>query len=343
MRVFLLISFLSLFSSCAKLGYVWDQGLGQLRLMNRARFNEKVLKDPKIAKEFKEKIKTIEKAKDYFFSYFKEKPRKIYRKTVILEGKAVSYLVISSPKDQIKAETVSFGPFGTYPYLGFFSVEKAKAFQKSQEQKGLATYLRPVLAYSTLGYLEDSILSSFFHMSEISMVEMIFHELFHTVFFIKDEVDLSESLAVLMSQKLMEQYLDSIQRDRYLEELREQKLISYNLVMMTQKLNESYAEKKQGPDDILHSFMSSVFYPHFKKVCQEEKIKESSCWPLQNEFNNARLAAYLTYEGNSDFLRTLYEKKSHGPFEFLALLKKLKADYDEKDLDISFKEFLKEQ
>ena len=68
-------------------------------------------------------------------------------------------------------------------------------------------------AYSTLGYFNDHILSSFFYYNEHQLAEMIFHELFHTIFFVKNEVDLNENLAQYFAQQLtMEFFKDKSQK-----------------------------------------------------------------------------------------------------------------------------------
>ena len=188
-------SSLLLFSGCAKVSYVLNQGVGQLKLQNNGQDNDKVLKDPLVKEKDKEKIRKIGEYKDYFFSYFNQKRTAIYSKTSILKQEAVSYLVIASQYDEVKAKEEKFPFVGKFPYLGFFDEKDAISHQKKLELLDYITWRRPVYAYSTLGYLTDNILSSFFYYNEFDMAEMIFHELFHTVFFIKNEVDLSENIA----------------------------------------------------------------------------------------------------------------------------------------------------
>ena len=74
-------------------------------------------------------------------------------------------------------------------------------FKKKQEEKDFVTYRRPVTAYSSLGNFDDPILSTFFLFSEKGLIELVFHELYHTLFFVKNQVDLNENLATYFSQK----------------------------------------------------------------------------------------------------------------------------------------------
>lgn len=198
------LKFIGLFilvSSCAKFEYIVDQSVGQISLLTKAVENKKVLKNVKVTKDQKEKILKIEELKKYFYQYWHKKETEIYSKTTFLKNKAVSYLVIGSPYNEIKPIENCFPLMGCFPYLGFFDENDASNFSKELENEGAVVFVRPVYAYSTLGYFTDTILSSFFHYSDYELAELIFHELFHTIFFVKDEVDLNENLANYFSKK----------------------------------------------------------------------------------------------------------------------------------------------
>ena len=87
---------------------------------------------------------------------------------------------------------------GCFPYLGFFKEGEAKKYAMKQEENGFSTYTRPVYAYSSLGHWNDRILSSFFHFDSRELANLVFHELFHHIFFIKNEVSLNENLATFL-------------------------------------------------------------------------------------------------------------------------------------------------
>ena len=61
-----LLAMISLFSSCTNLGYLMQQGVGQIQLQMGGQKNEDVLKDPDISVEKKEKIRQIQKYKKFF-------------------------------------------------------------------------------------------------------------------------------------------------------------------------------------------------------------------------------------------------------------------------------------
>ena len=186
----------TLLCGCAQVGYLYEQGIGQWTLLSDAEENAVVLEKKELKESDKEKIKQIEKLKKYFYGYWEKEETKIYSKTTILKQDAVSYLVIVSPTNEIKPIETCFPFMGCFPYLGFFNEKSAKEFAQKNESEDKITWIRPVYAYSTLGYLTDTILSSFFYYNEYELAELVFHELFHTIFFVKNDVDLNENLAM---------------------------------------------------------------------------------------------------------------------------------------------------
>ncbi len=315
-----------LLSSCAKVGYVFEQGVGQFSLLMNGEDNADVLKDPKVKEEHKDKIRKIEKYKKYFYEYFERKSTDIYSETTMLEGDAVTYLVITSPFNKIEAQKECFLFVGCFPYLGFFKKESAKEYAKDQEEDGMVTYIRPVYAYSTLGNFEDKILSSFFHYDDIGLAELVFHELFHTIFFAKNEVDLNENLANYFGQEMVLDYFKMTESqiiDRKEKRQRNSDL-SQEIVNHAKALQELY--KKSPPksreegERLLKEYIESVFKPSVKEKCSELGIEEKRCFALNRKWNNASLAAFLTYEKSMDKIHLLRSSKGLSLKEFFGYI-----------------------
>jgi predicted aminopeptidase len=307
-----LITFL--LTSCSKLPYLTEQWKGQRGLINNARDNQEVLDDPKVSGKQKEVIKKIIDYKKYFYKYWEEKPSSIYDKTTFLEGKAVTYLVIASPHDEIKAKQECFPFFGCFPYLGFFKAESARKHARELSDEGWITYIRPVYVYSTLGYYDDPILSSMFNLRETSLAETVFHELFHTKFFIKDEVDLNEAMANLVGKEMAEIYFSVSPEEKKKRILKKKKyeVIDRWIVKMAQSLNQKYkAHKSLTPKlskTMMEEFLDKEFLPGARKKCEKLGFKEKDCYPLRRTWNNASFTGFLTYEKNAEKLTNLKKK-----------------------------------
>ncbi len=336
-------------SGCARvgIGYLSEQLVGQAKIQWRARSNDELLQDPKVNEEAKHKILLVGEYKKFFYHYFNEKPTDIYTKTTMLENKAVSYLVIATPHTKIKPHEFEFPFVGSFPYIGFFSKDSAKKFAKELENKGeLVTWIRPVYAYSTLGYLEDRILSSFFHYDDVELAELVFHELFHTIYFIKDEVELNENLANLYGKELLQEYFkDRPELKEYLAT--EEKIVQRNarIVELIEILKAEFDKlggflTNEKADALTRRFMDEVFRPEVLSFCKKVGLKAEGC-KVKEEWNQASFAAFMTYEEEQDFLTGLKADLKLDLKGFLTWLRQEHKVFEKEGKLDSFTEHLK--
>lgn len=306
-----LFSLFFFLSSCAKFGYLVEQGTGQVKLLTKAKENSEILSDVRYSKKNKEKIRKIQTYKKYFYKYWNKKETSIYSKTTILHDPAVTYLVISSDFDKIKARKECFPIMGCFPYLGFFKKSSAKDYAKDLESKGIVTYIRPVYAYSTLGYFTDTILSSFFYFDDFELAELIFHELFHTIFFVKDEVELNENLANYFGKQMALEYFKNDKRlkDKVKKQSLLNKEISSGLVDLVRSLDKELRSKSfksaQEAKVVVDKFVAEKVRPKIEEICHRHKVSDGKCYYLKREWNQASLAAFMTYENKVDELLVL--------------------------------------
>ncbi len=326
------------------MGYLWNQGWGQMSLLSRARDNQEVLKDPNVSAADKLKIKRVEEFKSYFFTYWKRKPSGIYSETTFLDQEAVTYLVIASPYVEVKAIDHCFPFMGCFPYLGFFSQEKAQRFAKGLQEDSYETYVRPVYAYSTLGYFEDKILSSFFYYDDYQLAELVFHELFHTIFFIKNEVSLNEALATHFSRLMAFEYFNLTKNKIEAKKAERAKSVALNRLFSQEikKYNEFLKKSNvKTPKEIKKlrkDYLKKKLLVRMKEKCEELAVKR--CFPLEKEWNHASLAAFMTYESKGEELESLQREKGLSTREFFAFLSKNYEEYEELDVEEKFSKWL---
>ncbi|WP_417335550.1 aminopeptidase [Halobacteriovorax marinus] len=332
--------------SCAKLGYLVEQGTGQVKLLTSAKKNEDVLNDVRISKKDKDKIRKIEAYKKYFYEYWQRDETSIYSKTTILHDPAVTYLVISSDFNKIEARKECFPIMGCFPYLGFFKKSSAKDYAEDLEKKGLVTYTRPVYAYSTLGYFTDTILSSFFYFDDFELAELIFHELFHTVFFVKDEVELNENLANYFGKQMaIEYFKDDLRLGKRIEEEKVfNQQMRQELVKLAreldQKLRNAKHTSKEMASKVVHEFRESKILPKVRSICKKHSVEEGKCYYLNRKWNQASLAAFMTYENKGDQLLALRNRISGDLKDFFNYIEEEFKRFEESNQDESFTKWL---
>lgn len=328
--------------SCAKISYISDASLGQLEILFKARDNSEVLNDQKIDHNDKEKIRLIQKYKEYFYNFWEKSATKTYSKTTILNRDAVTYLVITSPKDKVAANEECFWFVGCFPYLGFFDYKKAQEFEAKMAATGNDTYLRKVLAYSTLNNFNDPILSTFFQYDEFELAETVFHELFHTIFFVKNEVDLNENLANFFGKKMVENYFIGLGRQEEVKKYLSMEGKYEKLMKEIVTLSHDYqkALEVNFSDEAKQRFVKNAFLPKIINLCTDLKLENDYCWPTKLNWNNATFAAILTYEKSQSEINSMLEKSGGDLRDLFSIISKKYQQFKDEDPDMSFEKFL---
>jgi len=318
---------------CAKFSYLLKQGVGQIRLISGGRLNKELINDSQTDPKVKNKLKKIEQYKNFFYSYFSKNKTEIYSKTILLDRDAVSYLLTLSPYDRIKAKEECFPVVGCFPYIGFFKFDDAKKYAQNGSNIEMRSYIRPVYAYSTLGNFNDRILSSFFRYDNFDLAELIFHEIFHTIFFVKDEVSLNENLAGFFAEELTKIYFkDDL---KYGEEKEEEKIkqtiFSHEISQGVQKLNGELRKQEEQKkarlskleaDHVIEDFLKKELEPGLKKACVKASLSQGKCVFNFKDWNSARLAAFGTYNSGQEKIENFFIESKLTLKQYLELLEK---------------------
>jgi len=90
---------------------------------------------------------------------------------------------------------------GKLPYKGFFERAQAEAEAARLRARGLDVIVRPVDAFSTLGFLEDPLWSFMASYGEADLAELIIHELTHATAFRRGREDFNEELASFTGER----------------------------------------------------------------------------------------------------------------------------------------------
>ena len=159
---------------------------------------EKVLKDPKVSDEIKNKLKLAQEAIKFAEDDLKLNSNGNYQTYVQLQHPYVTWIVRASPEYKLEHHLWSFPIVGSVPYKGFFSEKEAEAEAKEFPADKWDTSIRGVTAYSTLGWFRDPLLSSMTRYEDHDLVNVIIHETVHATLYIKSEADFNERLATFL-------------------------------------------------------------------------------------------------------------------------------------------------
>lgn len=130
-----------------------------------------------------------------------------YKNYADLGRRFVLWNVVATPELSLEPRQWCFPIAGCVNYRGYFDEAAAKAEAANFTAAGDDVHIGGVPAFSTLGYFNDPILSTFIRYPDPEVARLIFHELAHQVAYAKDDSVFNESFAVAVEQEGVQRWL----------------------------------------------------------------------------------------------------------------------------------------
>ncbi len=188
---------------CTSAQYVGQQAIGQLHLLRIRRHVEEVLADSRTPQAVRDRLTLALAARQFGISVLGLRGGAEFTRYVDTGG-PVAYNLTAADPTSLRLRRWHFPLIGTVPYLGFFERDNALQAERQLKKRGYDTYLRPVSAYSTLGYFISPIYAAMLEpeqpgpRGDVRTVEVILHEMAHSTAYIKSASELNESFATLV-------------------------------------------------------------------------------------------------------------------------------------------------
>jgi len=153
---------------------------------------------------------TVEQSKNLqLIERTREKGKKLYQlekstnytRYIDLNREALGWnLVVAFP---LKMELVefTFPPIGKFTYLGFFNADLLKKEIKHYRSQGYEVGVYTIAAYSSLGYLEDPVFSTYLDFDAAFLENLILHEMAHERLYFASNSNFSEAMASFIAKK----------------------------------------------------------------------------------------------------------------------------------------------
>ncbi len=199
---------LVLLGGCDTLGYYAHVANGQLKLLAGRQPVDRVLaeladraaQDPE-ARMLRDRLLLSQTVLDFAERTLGLDVGGRYRSYVDLERDAVVWNLFAAPALSLEAHVWCYPLVGCLPYRGYFDLEKARHQRRALEARGLDTYLGAVAGYSTLGWFDDPLLSTFMGLEEAEFVELLLHELAHSRIWVRGDATFNESFASFVGRE----------------------------------------------------------------------------------------------------------------------------------------------
>jgi predicted aminopeptidase len=305
-------------------------------LFNHAKPIPEVLKDERIKPRVKELLSKVDSMKKFGETNgLRATPN--YKEYVQLHRSAAVYVVSASEALRFEPKTWSFPIVGSFPYLGWFDLNRAKDFAADlRKREGWDVDVRGASAYSTLGWFRDAVLSTMIPEGDEAVGELanvILHESVHATLYVKGQSYFDESIASFIADRLTPEYL----RQEWGPQ-------SHELLGYLKSEEDGHERQKILHDAYLD--LDRLYSSHLgeaEKLAKKSEIFASlkSRLGIKRDINNATLIQYKTYNTGQLEFEELYAACGKDTKRFLGALGGLKPESFQKpqqeDLAVALK------
>jgi predicted aminopeptidase len=204
-------------AGCDTLGYYAQAIEGHLALMDKAQPIGEVRSAPQTSPALRERLALAASIRAFASRELMLPDNGTFHSYAEIDGKFVVWNVVAAPEFSVEAVPSCFPIAGCVSYRGFFARDAARAYAAGLRHDGLDVYLYGVAAYSTLGWFDDPLLSTFIDYPDEQLARVIFHELAHQVVYVKDDPTFNESFATVVEEEGVRRWLAATGRDAMLE------------------------------------------------------------------------------------------------------------------------------
>ncbi|MDO7896707.1 aminopeptidase [Pseudomonas citrulli] len=317
---------LLLLNGCSSVSYYGQLVGGQLRLLQAREPIDKVIADPTRDPPLRAHLAKAREARTFASAHLHLPDNQSYRLYADIGRPFVVWNVFATPEFSLAPQNHCFPIAGCVAYRGYYTQGAARGEAALQRLQGMDVSIGGVEAYSTLGWFDDPILSSMMHWGDERLATLIFHELAHQRFYVKDDTEFNESFATFVEQEGTRQWRASrglapddgkrmLQRDQFIQ-----------LVLHTrQRLETLYAQPL--PAEQMRQRKAQAFE---RLRTDYEQLRDSQ-WAGDKRYdawvyaplNNARLLPFGLYDQWVPAFAALYRQQGGDWVAFYAAVEKL--------------------
>ena len=202
------LSALVFVSGCASLEYYAQAVGGHLEVMWLAVPIEERLREADTPDALRAKLTRVLVIREFASRELGLPDNDSYRRYADIGRPFVVWNVFAAPEFSVKPVESCFLFAGCVSYRGFYSEEAAQRHAASLAEQGLDVHVGGVPAYSTLGWFNDPVLSTFIQFPETEVARIVFHELAHQTVYVKGDTMFNESFAATVEEEGVRRWLE---------------------------------------------------------------------------------------------------------------------------------------
>lgn len=274
-------------AGCDTLSYYGHAVSGHRDLAARAQPLATLIADPRTPQPLRAKLQSAREIRSFATRELGLPDNASYTSYADLGRRYAVWNVYAAPEFSVEPRTECFPFAGCVAYRGFFDEGAARAHAARLQGEGHDVFVAGVPAYSTLGWFDDPLLSTFIGLPDAEIARLVFHELAHQLIYVKDDTAFNESFAVAVEQEGVRRWLEATGRARELAAFRQ---AQERRREFTARVEES--RKKLA---VLYQLRLAPEAMRERKRAEFERLRAGSETLVPPEPNNAFLASVAIY------------------------------------------------
>jgi predicted aminopeptidase len=312
-----IVACLCFMSGCAsQIGYLAKQGTYLLRYGAGTRAIQSLVDDPGTPTATREFLKRVQLIRRYAVDAVGLKDNGNYTRYKEIDRDHLVDVVSACQSLSFEPYRWSYPLLGKLPYKGFYERADADAEAARIRSLGFDVIVRPVDAFSTLGFTRDPVYSFMAAYSPFELASLIIHEQTHATLFVKGQDQFNEELATFVGNEGAFQWLRQVygedsalyraaadeqaDSDRYVSMLR----------ALADELEAVYRGEALKPDKLgQKARLISAFRERL--AAERSTLFRSEAWRAIKvpPIDNAYLSLYRMYLQDIPLLRSYWQEK----------------------------------
>ncbi|MBW1245066.1 aminopeptidase [Pseudomonas tolaasii] len=315
-----------LLSGCSSVNYYSQLASGQWQLLRAREPVAQVIADPSRPQALRDHLVQSQKARTFASEHLHLPDNQSYRLYADIGRPYVVWNVFATQEFSLSPETHCFPIAGCVAYRGYYNQGAARGEAALLKQRGLDVSIGGVEAYSTLGWFNDPIMSSMMNWGDERLATLIFHELTHQRFYVKDDTEFNESYANFVEQEGTRQWRAARGLPPMSDAALQQRDQFIRLILDTRKRLETLYAQPLAAD-----VMRQAKAAEFERLRSEYRQMRDRQWGgdkrydvwINQPMNNARLLPFGLYDRWVPAFAALFRQVDGDWVKFFAAVEKM--------------------
>ncbi len=293
--------------------YGMNQLRGQLSLLTNSIAIEEALESTYYSNKEKDKLRLIQEIRYWASSELQLNVGGNYAEVVKQDSSSTMYVVTAAYPYKLESFEWSYGPIGKMAYKGFFDKRLVQQEAKVKRDLGYDTDIGIAGGWSTLGVLNDPVLSGMLKRDSTSLIELIIHESVHATVFRFGETEWNENIATAIGEVGMEQFVKQALKDDglYRRHLDAEEKTQIKRAFIHNKALELESLYKSWERDSLNIEEREILKQEWMNGFKSEYLKHTNIksWPSHKTLNNTFFTDFLNYRASNDSIKEVLAKE----------------------------------